>query len=298
MSSYRNFAKFLYYLLFSSSIFLNVMSLFLSTKSFAFSTSVCRQKVRNIHKTMWLVGKKKNALAAVRLVVEKCKDPAIVERYAKWAVIASEWDQAVYGYNLAVQRTRDTETKEQLQIRLRMVQQRFSDYIRGRLLSGSRGIEMNTGSKLGIRKRKQIYQQACPVSQRRKKEKLSGSKLGVRVPSASIDTQIQFDYNSTHVRSENVPILRIVADALKPHIQSGACVLIIGHTDGTGSLQGNQKLSQQRAISVSRMFEKYGLNRQLLHSEGMASLHPIATNDTPEGRQRNRRVEFRILNSQ
>lgn len=69
---------------------------------------------------------------------------------------------------------------------------------------------------------------------------------------------------------------------------------IIGHTDNQGLRASNQGLSQARAEAVRFYLTGKGVNGDLLTASGQGSDRPIATNDTPEGRARNRRIEFRM----
>jgi outer membrane protein OmpA-like peptidoglycan-associated protein len=71
-------------------------------------------------------------------------------------------------------------------------------------------------------------------------------------------------------------------------------IQIFGYTDSTGSPEFNLKLSDQRAISVEKYLESKGLNMSRFKMVGMGIADPIATNETPEGRSQNRRVEFAI----
>jgi outer membrane protein OmpA-like peptidoglycan-associated protein len=69
-------------------------------------------------------------------------------------------------------------------------------------------------------------------------------------------------------------------------------VVLVGHTDASGSLEGNIALSRKRADSVmTRLVETYGVNPAQLSAEGVGYLSPRATNATDEGRDKNRRVE-------
>jgi outer membrane protein OmpA-like peptidoglycan-associated protein len=70
---------------------------------------------------------------------------------------------------------------------------------------------------------------------------------------------------------------------------------ISGHTDNTGSLKLNTRLSQARAESVVEYLVERGIDETRLDAKGYAFSQPIATNDTAEGRAKNRRVEFKIL---
>jgi outer membrane protein OmpA-like peptidoglycan-associated protein len=65
-----------------------------------------------------------------------------------------------------------------------------------------------------------------------------------------------------------------------------------GHTDSTGSYELNQKLSQQRADSVRQYLVSQGIPEESITSVGKGYSMPVASNDTFEGRQKNRRVEL------
>ncbi|PYG96216.1 flagellar motor protein MotB, partial [Arthrobacter stackebrandtii] len=69
-------------------------------------------------------------------------------------------------------------------------------------------------------------------------------------------------------------------------------VLVLGHADTSGASAANQKLSLERAASVSAIFRLSGLQRDRLTLKGMGSVMPRAANDSPEGRALNRRVEM------
>jgi outer membrane protein OmpA-like peptidoglycan-associated protein len=70
---------------------------------------------------------------------------------------------------------------------------------------------------------------------------------------------------------------------------------ISGHTDNVGSLKLNTNLSKARAESVVKYLVERGIDPSRLDYKGYAFSQPVAPNDTPEGRAKNRRVEFKIL---
>lgn len=72
-------------------------------------------------------------------------------------------------------------------------------------------------------------------------------------------------------------------------------VEIGGHTDNTGTEAYNQQLSESRARSVYDYLVQAGIPVQRLRFMGYGQTHPVATNDTPEGRQLNRRTDFKII---
>ncbi len=71
-------------------------------------------------------------------------------------------------------------------------------------------------------------------------------------------------------------------------------ITVDGHTDSVGSETSNQKLSEQRAASVSDYLAELGVSRDRMITVGHGETQPVATNDTEEGKQANRRVEVAI----
>jgi OOP family OmpA-OmpF porin len=102
---------------------------------------------------------------------------------------------------------------------------------------------------------------------------------------------ILFDVDSDRIRPESTPTLNEIADMLKSHAELR--IRIEGHTDNTGEAAHNQALSEQRAASVKAyLVSKAGVPAARLESQGLGASKPASTNDTPEGRQANRRVEL------
>ena len=75
-------------------------------------------------------------------------------------------------------------------------------------------------------------------------------------------------------------------------------VQIYGHTDNTGSLEVNQRLSKARANSVLNYLMNSGIAGSRMVSDGYDYQFPVASNDTPEGRAQNRRVEVYITTNE
>lgn len=72
-------------------------------------------------------------------------------------------------------------------------------------------------------------------------------------------------------------------------------LLITGHCDNTGKADFNRKLSEKRAAYIKNYLATIGMPSARMESWGLGSHSPIADNNTPEGRQKNRRVEFVVL---
>ena len=102
---------------------------------------------------------------------------------------------------------------------------------------------------------------------------------------------ILFDFDKAQIKPESEPQLVEMAKALKadPKLK----VFIVGHTDNQGKLDYNTGLSQRRAEAVARALTTgHGIPAARLTAKGLASLAPVATNRTDEGRAKNRRVEM------
>jgi hypothetical protein len=102
---------------------------------------------------------------------------------------------------------------------------------------------------------------------------------------------IYFDFGSAGLRSESGPALKEIADALRDN--PAWKVKIDGHTDNVGGDPYNMGLSTRRAAAVAQaLVARYQVSSSRLSSEGFGAQKPKASNDTPEGRALNRRVEL------
>lgn len=101
---------------------------------------------------------------------------------------------------------------------------------------------------------------------------------------------ILFDTGSDRIRPESDATLNEIAAVLKAH--ADLRLEVAGHTDNTGSDEANQSLSDKRAASVKKSLMAKGIGADRLDSKGYGSSMPAASNDTPEGKQTNRRVEL------
>lgn len=105
----------------------------------------------------------------------------------------------------------------------------------------------------------------------------------------TIDMSIEFDSNSADIRSSEIPEIREAVTFLRQFPAANA--VIEGHTDDTGAESYNQQLSERRARSVyNYMINQAGIPAARLTYVGYGESRPISSNDTAEGRQRNRRV--------
>jgi outer membrane protein OmpA-like peptidoglycan-associated protein len=102
---------------------------------------------------------------------------------------------------------------------------------------------------------------------------------------------IYFDTNKSDIKPESEPALQEIAKLLK---NNGSLKLyVVGHTDSVGSFDANMKLSKSRADAVVKaLYGKHGIAAARLKPYGVSSLSPVASNDTEDGKAKNRRVEL------
>ena len=115
-----------------------------------------------------------------------------------------------------------------------------------------------------------------------------GDEIALNLPES-----ISFDFNSAVVRPELRAQLQEVAGVLREY--NSTVIGVYGHTDNIGSVAVNERLSLQRAEAVAGTLESFGVPRARMMTRGFGYNQPIASNATPEGRARNRRVELRIV---
>ncbi len=106
--------------------------------------------------------------------------------------------------------------------------------------------------------------------------------------------RVEFDTAKASIRDDSTPVLTAVLDILRKHPGIGK-VSVEGHTDNRGGAGYNMGLSRRRAASVVDWLVERGIDKARLDSKGWGQAKPIDTNETEEGRQNNRRVEFHIL---
>ena len=113
-----------------------------------------------------------------------------------------------------------------------------------------------------------------------------GIKLTLGENSVRFDTSKSTLTNTAKANLDRlVPVFKEYADT---------DIVIYGYTDSTGSMELNQKLSEQRAATVKNYLAAKGLTTARFTTTGLGIADPIATNETTEGKSQNRRVEFAI----
>lgn len=170
----------------------------------------------------------------------------------------------------------------------------LAGYLLGGLIGGrtgrivGAGIGGVAGAAVGYTMDKQIKQL---------RESTAGSGVDVTSDGQSILVNlpdgVTFPVDSFAIQPGFRPTLDSVADSLNQYPNS--LIDVYGHTDSTGSADYNQKLSEQRAKSVADYLGSRGVSSARIRWQGFGESQPVATNDTPEGRAKNRRVEIKIV---
>ena len=104
---------------------------------------------------------------------------------------------------------------------------------------------------------------------------------------------VTFAFNSAEVNSQFYPVLTKVAATLAEYDKT--VIEVAGHTDSVGSDSYNQQLSERRANSVASFLSGQGVARTRMVTIGAGEAHPVASNETEDGRSQNRRVEITIV---
>lgn len=107
-----------------------------------------------------------------------------------------------------------------------------------------------------------------------------------------IEQSILFDFNSYKVKEQAIIPLKTLADSFSN--LDGATLQIYGHTDNIGSEEYNNALSLKRAQAIAKYLSDLGIPKERIESFGLGEASPISSNDSEQGRQKNRRVEFQL----
>lgn len=128
----------------------------------------------------------------------------------------------------------------------------------------------------------------CPLPEPEQKS------VAVEADHIEIQAPVNFAFNSDQLDPSSYAILDEVAEVFRNHPEI-ELVQVEGHTDDRGNASYNLRLSQRRATTVVRYLSSKGVELERLIPRGYGATQPIASNDTEEGRNQNRRVVFTIL---
>lgn len=111
----------------------------------------------------------------------------------------------------------------------------------------------------------------------------------------TFDSGLMFDLDSDDLRPEARTNLGELAKSFDKYDDSD--IMIVGHTDGTGTEAYNQELSEKRANSAAGYLVNNGVSGKRIRTLGLGETEPVASNETDSGRQTNRRIEVAIYAS-
>ena len=118
-------------------------------------------------------------------------------------------------------------------------------------------------------------------------------ELKFELPKLYTLDNVFFDLGKTSLRPESYEELNELVEIMK--IKETMQIEIGGHTDNVGDESTNQRISEGRAKSVKDYLLKKGISANRVNAVGYGEAKPIASNDTEEGKQKNRRTEVKIL---
>ncbi|MEQ8268470.1 MAG: OmpA family protein [Parvibaculum sp.] len=133
--------------------------------------------------------------------------------------------------------------------------------------------------------------QEAELTQRLRSSGVSVTRVGNDII-LNMPGNVTFATDSSDINAKFYDVLNSVAIVLKEYDKT--LIDVTGHTDSTGSDQYNLELSQKRAQSVAAYLIGQSVDSRRFYIVGAGEAQPIATNDTPQGREQNRRVEIRL----
>jgi outer membrane protein OmpA-like peptidoglycan-associated protein len=118
--------------------------------------------------------------------------------------------------------------------------------------------------------------------------------IQIELPKTFTLDNVEFEFGKSTLTKGSYSELKELLEYLK--LKDGIIIEIAGHTDVVGDEESNLKLSEARAETVRNYLISKGISSERVVAKGYGESQPIAPNSTPEGRQKNRRTEVRIIN--
>jgi outer membrane protein OmpA-like peptidoglycan-associated protein len=108
----------------------------------------------------------------------------------------------------------------------------------------------------------------------------------------TLKNSLLFDSGKSDMKAAAEDSVNQISDILKKYPEN--LVKVVGHTDSQGTEEANQRLSERRAEAVRSVMVARGFPAEAVQAVGKGEMSPVASNETPEGRAKNRRVEIEI----
>lgn len=163
----------------------------------------------------------------------------------------------------------------------------------GAIAGGRKGalIGAGIGVVAGVAVGSYMDQEEAKLREQLRGTGVSVSRVGETIV-LNMPGNVTFDSGSGELSADFYPVLNSVGLVLNEYEKT--YVDVVGHTDSTGSLELNQKLSERRAQSVARYLETRDVLPARIVTRGVGPSEPVASNDSSEGRSLNRRVEIKL----
>ncbi len=193
----------------------------------------------------------------------------------------------------------DSETSEGIGLELTVYNVTRNEKVKRKVKDGKISLDLRDGETYEISTSAQGYSYFSATYDMKQDDIQDGTTIGNELQSiknASIVlNNITFEYNSFSLNADSYLELNKLVEYLRNN--SDYKVEISAHTDDKGAETYNLQLSKLRANSVMEYLQDHGIRIERLLSKGLGESQPLVSNDSDENRAKNRRVEFKIINS-
>ncbi|MDD3762071.1 MAG: OmpA family protein [Nevskiales bacterium] len=148
------------------------------------------------------------------------------------------------------------------------------------------------GGAVGNYMDKQAAELERQLAEEAAREELQITRISGDALKIGIASDVSFDVDSAQIKPDALNTYAKIANVLKTYDKT--VIHVVGHTDSTGSDEYNQSLSERRAASVGNYLSAQGVPASRVRQEGRGEREPIASNQTTDGRRKNRRVDIVI----
>ena len=133
---------------------------------------------------------------------------------------------------------------------------------------------------------------ACPSIEETDSSKECTTVQAIEIVSQPVFKPVHFDYNAYDLKHYFVDKVQVVAEYLKKNTDKG--VILYGNTDDKGQISYNRRLAERRAENVKKYLVKHGIDSTRIKIQIYGEHKSVQSNETQEGRLKNRRVDFEI----
>ncbi len=163
--------------------------------------------------------------------------------------------------------------------------------LRGALIGAAAGGAIGAGTGAYMDKQQAEFEQQ--LARERAANDIEIQRMENEVLKLTMNSEVSFDVNSSSVKPSFKGALNKVSNILDQYNETE--IVVVGHTDSSGSEEYNQTLSENRARSVAEYLQQRGVDGSRIATEGKGERFPRADNTTASGRAENRRVEIYVI---